>query len=49
MIALHALNNSIAYGYEAENAVVPLIFGPLMLAACIAGPRFFHARRTAAA
>jgi membrane protease YdiL (CAAX protease family) len=49
VIALHALNNSIAYGFEAENAVVALILGSLILAACIAGPRFFHSRRTAAA
>ena len=49
VIALHAFNNSIAYGFEAENAIVPAVLGTLTLAACLAGPRFFHGRRTAAA
>jgi uncharacterized protein len=49
VIALHALNNSVAYGFEADDAAVPAILGALMLAACIAGPRLFHSRRTAVA
>jgi membrane protease YdiL (CAAX protease family) len=48
VIGLHALNNSIAYGAEADNAAVSLILGSLMLTACIAGPRLFHPPRTAA-
>ena len=48
VIALHAFNNAIAYGFEAENAVVSLVLGALMLTACALGPRFFH-RRSAAA
>lgn len=44
-IALHAFNNSIAYGVSTENAAVSLVLGPLMLMGCIFGPRLFHARR----
>ena len=49
VIALHALNNSVAYGFEADNALVPVILGLLTITGCIAGPRLLHSRRTAAA
>jgi membrane protease YdiL (CAAX protease family) len=45
-IALHALNNAIAYGVTVENASVSLVLGPLMLLACATIPR---AQRTAMA
>jgi membrane protease YdiL (CAAX protease family) len=48
-IALHALNNSIAYGVATDNAAVPLVLGPLMLGFCMAGPRLLHPARTSAA
>jgi len=48
-IALHALNNSIAYGVATDNAAVSLVLGPLMLGFCMAGPRLLHPARTAAA
>jgi membrane protease YdiL (CAAX protease family) len=48
VIGLHAFNNSIAYGVEAENVAVSLVFGSLMLTACLLGPRLFHPRQTAA-
>lgn len=38
VIALHALNNSIAYGVAVEDATVPLVLGPLMLLACATVP-----------
>ena len=37
MIALHAMNNAIAYGVTVEDASVSLVLGPLMLLACAAG------------
>jgi membrane protease YdiL (CAAX protease family) len=46
VIALHALNNAIAYGVTVEDAGVSLVLGPLMLLACAAAPR---AQRTAVA
>jgi membrane protease YdiL (CAAX protease family) len=46
VIALHALNNALAYGVTVENASVSLVLGPLMLAACALAPR---AQRTAMA
>jgi uncharacterized protein len=46
VIALHALNNAIAYGVTVEDASVSLVLGPLMLAACALVPR---AQRTAMA
>ena len=49
VIALHALNNSVAYAFEADNVLVPAILGILMLTGCIAGPKLFHSPRTAAA
>ena len=39
VIALHALNNSIAYGVTVEDASVSLVLGPLMLLACATIPR----------
>jgi uncharacterized protein len=46
VIALHALNNAIAFGVTVEDASVSLVLGPLMLLACAAVPR---AQRTAMA
>ena len=48
VIGLHALNNSVAYGFEAENAVVALVLGSIMLAGCTVGPRLLHPARSAA-
>lgn len=45
VIGLHALNNAIAFGVEAENAAVALGFGSFMLALCMFGPRFLHPPR----
>jgi membrane protease YdiL (CAAX protease family) len=38
-IALHALNNAIAFGVTVEDASVSLVFGALMLLACATVPR----------
>jgi len=38
-IAMHALNNAIAFGVTVENGSVPLVLGPLMLLACATIPR----------
>ena len=38
-IAMHALNNAIAFGVTVENGSVSLVLGPLMLLACAAIPR----------
>ena len=46
VIALHALNNAIAFGVTVEDASVSLVLGPLMLVACAVVPR---AQRTAMA
>jgi membrane protease YdiL (CAAX protease family) len=46
VIALHALNNAIAFGVTVEDAGVSLVLGPLMLLACTMVPR---AQRTAMA
>jgi len=43
-IALHAFNNSVAYGVATDTAAVSLVLGPLMLLGCMVGPRFLHAR-----
>lgn len=48
VIALHALNNSIAYGAEVDAADVSLVLGCLMLAGCAIGPRLLHPRAAAA-
>jgi CAAX protease family protein len=47
VIGLHAFNNSIAYGAEADTVAVSVIFGTTMLAACMFAPRFLHPPRTA--
>ena len=39
VIALHAINNAIAYGVTVEDASVSLVLGPLMLIACALVPR----------
>jgi membrane protease YdiL (CAAX protease family) len=39
VIALHALNNAIAFGVTVEDASVSLVLGPLMLLACATIPR----------
>jgi uncharacterized protein len=39
VVALHAFNNAIAYGVAVEDATVSLVFGPLMLVACVVLPR----------
>jgi membrane protease YdiL (CAAX protease family) len=44
VIGLHALNNSVAYGVEADAAAVSLVLGSLMLAGCMVGPRLLHPR-----
>jgi membrane protease YdiL (CAAX protease family) len=46
VIALHAVNNAIAFGATVDDAGVSLVLGPLMLLACAAVPR---AQRTAMA
>jgi membrane protease YdiL (CAAX protease family) len=46
VIALHALNNALAYGVTVEDASVSLVLGPLMLIGCALVPR---AQRTAMA
>ena len=38
-IALHALNNAIAFGVTVDDASVSLVFGALMLVACATVPR----------
>lgn len=39
VIALHSINNSIAYAAQADGGAVSAVLGPLMLAACILAPR----------
>ena len=34
VVALHSINNAIAYAVEADGGAVSLVFGPLMIAAC---------------
>jgi membrane protease YdiL (CAAX protease family) len=38
-VALHAMNNSIAYAVQADGGAVSLVLGPLMIAACALVPR----------
>jgi uncharacterized protein len=38
-VALHAMNNSIAYAVQADGGAVSLVLGPLMIAACAFVPR----------
>jgi membrane protease YdiL (CAAX protease family) len=39
VIALHAFNNAVAFGVQAEGWEVSAVLGPLMLAACCLAPR----------
>jgi membrane protease YdiL (CAAX protease family) len=39
VIALHALNNALAFGAAVEDATVSLVFGPVVLLACALVPR----------
>jgi membrane protease YdiL (CAAX protease family) len=49
VIALHAVNNTIAYGVQADAWVVSAVLGPLMIVACIVAPRVLPALRVAPA
>jgi uncharacterized protein len=40
VVALHSINNSIAYAAQADGGVVSAVLGPLMVAACALVPRF---------
>lgn len=42
-VALHAMNNSIAYAVQADGGAVSLVLGPLMIAACALVPRLTRA------
>jgi membrane protease YdiL (CAAX protease family) len=46
VIALHSINNSIAYAVQADGGGVSAVLGPLMLLACVLAPRL--ARRAPA-
>ena len=39
VIAMHSINNSIAYGAQADGWAVSAVLGPLMLLACVLVPR----------
>jgi uncharacterized protein len=39
VIGLHAINNALAFGIQAEGWEVSAVFGPLMVLACILVPR----------
>jgi membrane protease YdiL (CAAX protease family) len=39
VIALHSINNSIAYAAQADGGAVSAVLGPLMVMVCILGPR----------
>jgi membrane protease YdiL (CAAX protease family) len=43
VVALHSINNSIAYAAQADGGEVSAVFGPLMLVACALVPRFSRA------
>ena len=43
VVALHSINNSIAYAAQADGGAVSAVFGPLMLVACALVPRFSRA------
>jgi membrane protease YdiL (CAAX protease family) len=43
VIALHAVNNALAFGIQAEGWEVSAVFGPLMLVACALAPRLMPA------
>jgi membrane protease YdiL (CAAX protease family) len=38
-IALHSVNNAIAYAAQADGGAVSAVLGPLVLAVCILAPR----------
>jgi uncharacterized protein len=40
VVALHSINNSIAYAAQADGGAVSAVLGPLMVAACALVPRF---------
>ena len=40
VVALHSINNSIAYAAQADGGAVSAVFGPLMVAGCAVVPRF---------
>ena len=48
VIALHALNNAIAYGVQADGWAVSAVVGPLMVAACALVPRYTERRASPA-
>jgi uncharacterized protein len=48
VIALHALNNAIAYGVQADAWAVSGVLGPLMIAACAVLPRVIASRASPA-
>jgi uncharacterized protein len=48
VIALHALNNTVAYAAAADAVTVSLVLGSLMLAGCMVAPRLIHPSRAAA-
>jgi uncharacterized protein len=48
-IALHSLNNTIAYGVQADAWGVSLALGPLVIAACMLAPRVVRPLRAAPA
>jgi membrane protease YdiL (CAAX protease family) len=39
VIAMHAVNNALAFGIQAEGWIVSAVFGVLMLLACMSVPR----------
>jgi uncharacterized protein len=43
VVALHSINNSIAYAAQADGGAVSAVLGPLMVAACALVPRFSRA------
>jgi uncharacterized protein len=43
-IALHAINNSIAFAAQAHGGAVSAVFGPLVVAGCVLAPRLVPSR-----
>jgi membrane protease YdiL (CAAX protease family) len=43
VVALHSINNSIAYAAQADGGAVSAVLGPLMVVACAVVPRFTRA------
>jgi hypothetical protein len=39
VVALHSINNSIAYAAQADGGAVSAVLGPLVVLACVLGPR----------